>query len=543
MGRSHHVFLTVASTMILALAPLAASADGAIEGTVTFWGDPGGGTQIEVGAHSEFFGPPDESVFVNIPGGAYSIPPVPDGDYYIATVMSRDGYHGPPRPEDVLAWYDADADGEPDTVTVSGGTATGIDMDLGFVYVDVDATGADDGSSWADAFNDVQDGIDLAVSGIDVWVAEGTYVPGANRSDSFLPKPGVRVCGGFTGTETIRTERDWSAHETILSGDIGAIGTHTDNCYHVVNTTGANMTAVLDGFTIAHGYANGGGDFNNGGGILAFNGGVTVANSIVANNYATTYGGGIATTATGSVFVANSSLINNQTPWHGGGLSLAANAGTPSTIVNCVFTGNSAWRGGGINVEGQVFAPGLEPILVNLSLSGNSAGGEGGGIHTNTTTFNPPGGAPVVIENSIVWGNGGLGLTSFGGSDVAVVNYSIVEGGWGGPGTNVLNVNPSFADAALRLNLDSPAIDAGDNAAVPLDTHDVDGDHPTDRQVGRDRDFNSRLVEIPYIPNTGNAAPGQPVIDLGAYEAFDPDLIFYDGFESGDEYNWSGGAG
>lgn len=122
----------VITGLILVLGPLAASAQGTIEGAVTFWGDPGGGTQIEVAAHSDPSGPPDATVFVSIPGGAYSIP-VPDGTYYVSTLMARDGSFGEPRPEDVLVWYDADGDGDWDTVTVSGGAVTGVDVDLGFV--------------------------------------------------------------------------------------------------------------------------------------------------------------------------------------------------------------------------------------------------------------------------------------------------------------------------------------------------------------------------------------------------------------------------
>lgn len=542
MRHACSVHATTTFGLLVALIPASASAQGSIEGTVTFWGDPGSGTQIEVAAHLDLYNPPEADTFVSIPGGGYSIP-VPDGSYYLAALMSQDGVFGEPRPEDVLVWYDADGDGDWDTVTVSGGTVTGIDIDLGFVYVDIDATaGANNGSSWGDAFTDLQDGIDYAMSGVEVWVAEGTYVPGANRSDSFIPKSGVQVFGGFTAVETLKQERDWNAHPTILSGEIGGAGA-TDNCYHVVNAGGANPSAVLDGFTITSGNADGGGDHQSGGGVTAFNGGVTVANSIIVGNSAGLYGGGIAVNSTGEIYVANSSLIDNLSAWHGGGVHIAANAAAPSTVVNCVFTGNSAYRGGGIAVEGQVFAPGLEPTLVNLSLKNNSAGGEGGGIHTNTTTYSPPGGAPITIENSIVWDNGALGLTSFGGSDVAVVNYSIIEGGWTGPGTNVLNTDPSFSDTDLRLNLDSPAIDAGNSSVVPIDLYDADGNHWTDEPLGLDRDFNWRTRNIPYVPDTGYADPGDPVIDMGAYEAFDPALIFWDDFEAGDLDDWSNVVG
>ena len=542
MRHPSRVHTIIISSLILVVAPLVASAQGAIEGTITFWGDPGGGTEIEVGAHSSLGGPPDETVFVDIPGGAYSIP-VPDGTYYVSTLMARDGNFGEPRREDVLVFYDADGDGDSDTVTVSGGAVTGIDIDLGFVYVDIDATGgANNGSSWADAFLDLQDGIDLAVSGIEVWVAEGTYVPGASRSDSFASKSGVRVFGGFAGGETVRQQRDWNVQLTILSGEIGGSAA-TDNCYHVIRAEGSNTTAMLNGFTITRGYANGGGNDGHGGGIRAVGGGVSMVNVTIHDNYAATFGGGIAALNPGTVIAANGRFTNNNAVLHGGGFYIDAQSGSPSMAINCMFTGNTAWRGGGIAVEGQVFAPGLEPMLGTLSMSGNSAGGEGGGIHTNTTTFNPPGGAPVTIENSIVWDNGSLGLTSFGGSDVAIVNYSIVQGGWTGPGTHILTGDPSFADAELRINLDSPAIDAGDSTALPMDFLDIDEDHWTDGPIIVDLDMNWRPENIPYVPDTGIPNSWGLIVDMGAYEAWDPAIIFLEGFESGDLDGWDNVAG
>ncbi len=533
MRHPSHVQALVASILIPALTPLAAFAQGTIEGDVTFWGDPGGGTQIEVAAHSNPTGPPDTSVFVSIPGGAYTLN-VSDGVYYIATLMSRDGVFGEPRDEDVLVWYDADGDGDRDAVTVSGGAVTGIDIDTGFVYVDIDATGgANNGSSWTDAFIDLQNGIDLAVSGIEVWIAEGTYVPGASRSDSFLPKPGVRVFGGFAGGETARQQRDWLTHPTILSGEIGAAAA-TDNCYHVVRAEGSNPSAMLNGVTITRGYANGGSGDDQGGGVRARGGGVTLANVTVLDNYATT-GGGVMVNLGGTVKAYNSSFINNQAPgFEGGAYYGNTSSSQPLTLVNCVFTGNSAWRGGGISLT----STGLQPVLVNLSLSGNSAAGEGGGIYVNTS-------AQFTIHNSILWGNTGPNpqISAYAGVGWPIVNYSIVQSGWTHGGTHIIDQDPSFADSALRLNLDSPAIDAGDNAAVPLDLHDADGNHWTDEPLGLDRDFNWRTRNIPYVPDTGNAGPGDPVIDMGAYEAFDPALIFWDDFEEGDTDDWSNVVG
>ena len=64
-------------------------------------------------------------------------------------------------------------------------------------------------------------------------MAEGVYYPGTARTDTFQCKYGVSVYGGFAGTETARAQRNWNAHVTTLSGDIGVPGDNSDNVYHV----------------------------------------------------------------------------------------------------------------------------------------------------------------------------------------------------------------------------------------------------------------------------------------------------------------------
>jgi hypothetical protein len=97
-----------------------------------------------------------------------------------------------------------------------------------------------------------------------------------------------------------------------------------------------------------------------------------------------------------------------------------------------------------------------------LDLIEAAAGGaEGGGIFTNTTTFSPPGGAPINIDN------------------------------W--------------------------------------------TDHPTEK----DLDLNWRRENLPQVPDTGIPDDEARTVDMGAYEAWDPSLIFWDGFESGGTWEWS----
>jgi len=171
------------------------------------------------------------------------------------------------------------------------------------IYVDRDAVGpTHNGLSWATAYTDVQRALTTAISGTEIWVAEGVYYPGAYVTSTFVLTDGVALYGGFTATETQRTQRDWAAHVTILSGDIdrndltNANGIVTDtvnitgtNAYHVVTGSGVTLTAILDGFTITAGKTVfcGGGMYNTSGSNPA------LTNVTFSGNWANNCGGGM----------------------------------------------------------------------------------------------------------------------------------------------------------------------------------------------------------------------------------------------------------
>jgi hypothetical protein len=130
------------------------------------------------------------------------------------------------------------------------------------VFVDSSATGQNDGSSWTDAFNDLQNALCLAYS-IDtvntVWVANGTYAPSSDelRLISFVIQDSIQIYGGFAGGETMLTQREPGVNPTRLSGDIGMKGASSDNAYHVIRIDGSSTNSLIDGFFIRDGYADG----------------------------------------------------------------------------------------------------------------------------------------------------------------------------------------------------------------------------------------------------------------------------------------------
>ncbi len=93
------------------------------------------------------------------------------------------------------------------------------------IYADRNAGGQNDGTSWSDAYADLHDALALALEGDELWIAAGTYRPDRGSGDRamfFFVPAGVALYGGFAGWEECLDERDWIAHETILSGDLNA---------------------------------------------------------------------------------------------------------------------------------------------------------------------------------------------------------------------------------------------------------------------------------------------------------------------------------
>ena len=63
------------------------------------------------------------------------------------------------------------------------------------VYVDAAVVGgANNGSSWADAFSEVYEALNVAIVGDEIWAAMGTYTPpDAGRATILTFRPGIAV--------------------------------------------------------------------------------------------------------------------------------------------------------------------------------------------------------------------------------------------------------------------------------------------------------------------------------------------------------------
>lgn len=295
------------------------------------------------------------------------------------------------------------------------------------IYVDVNATGsALDGSTWCDAYLHLQDALaEAAAAGgtiNEIRVANGAYKPDqgntqtpGDREATFELVSSVTLIGGFAGCGAPDPhDRDIVVYETVLSGDLAADDvkvpvddlrtepTRSENSLHVVTSRGTDELTFFVGFTVRGGnaYVNDTTRGLNGGGMLVSLGSLTLRHCTFRENSAHTSGGGIACfnstlTVTRCTFVGNTA---HQTVGGGGGmyntesiLSIASSVFTGNTsnglfsrgggiynigfndivMTDCVFSGNSAERGGGI----------WQPTeLTRCLFSGNSAK-RGGGVY------------------------------------------------------------------------------------------------------------------------------------------------------------------
>jgi hypothetical protein len=237
-------------------------------------------------------------------------------------------------------------------------------------YVDSDIGAPGSGASWASALPTIQQGIDSASSGDDVYVKGG----GSDYVENLTLKGGVRIFGSFAGTETSYTERDvattdpmnWTS-PSVLDGGAASW------CFQA---NGLSNTRV-DGLVITNGReANGAALW-----YLSCDDTNVLANCWITENHGTLLGGGgyfqySATAVDNCWFTSNSSV-------HGGGPQIDNVDAWVPWWTRCRFMFNNAtgYDGGGIRIY---YAGSQYYRFVNCLFYKNQCGRMGGAIYTYT---------------------------------------------------------------------------------------------------------------------------------------------------------------
>ncbi len=450
------------------------------------------------------------------------------------------------------------------------------------IYVDADAAGANNGSSWADAYSYLQDALMAALAGDEIRVAQGTYKPNEfvlsdrpnqGQRETFQLKNGVAIRGGYAGfSEPEPDARHIDIYETILSGDLDGndgpdFANNDDNSLNVVTGSDTDETAVLDGFTItgarrcgmdnddcnpilsnckfeANRYEgmqnkrsdpiltnctfenNGRSGMENrecnltltncifkgnsrsaidqiigsltltgclfsdnsgflGGAIDSFSGYLTLHNCTFIRNRADAAGGAIHHASSESFKLHNCIFRNNSAGSRGGGVSVHLPEGD-CEIEGCVFSGNKADNGAGM----EIWASPL--TILNCVFAGNMADDKGGGLYCrrdyvtvrNCTFFSNAagdGGSAVYatdklkVTNSIFRDNTPDEITMSRRTPEVTVSFSNIQGNWPGPGN--INTDPLFVQPGY-WNLNDTPEDINDDFWV-------DGDYHLLSQAGR----------------------------------------------------------
>ena len=372
------------------------------------------------------------------------------------------------------------------------------------IYVDSDAEGANNGSSWANAYMFLQDALADANDSqkpVEIRVAQGTYTPDCGRGyvrgdkgAKFFLKSGVTLKGGFAGAGADDPDAwDAQTYETVLSGDLSGnderlLENFIENSDHVIWCIEEDANAVLDGFTITGGYATD----RIGGGLLNYGANPTIIQCVFFDNYASQgggmanryssptvsdctfsgnlvrYGGGAMYNTDQSHPIVESCIFHDNWSTILGGGGMYCGDSNP-TVVNCLFIENGAPFGGGM------YNAAASPIITNCTFSNNRVNAWGGGMQNEA-------GAQPIITNCILWDNTPDQITTFGsfpGQDAEGVTYCDIQGGHAGEGNidaDPLFANPGSGDYHLKSqagrwdlatkswvvdDVTSPCIDAG----------------------------------------------------------------------------------
>jgi len=367
---------------------------------------------------------------------------------------------------------------------------------LAVKFVKLGATGTNSGNSWANAIPSLAQALAGATNGDEFWVAEGVYLPteiasgqAGPRARSFSIAASISIYGGFAGDETQRSERDWNANPTVLSGNLDNPDSEFDNSFSVISNTSFATFFTIDGVTIRDGRARNGG----------------------AGSFAEDGAGAFLETT--SATFANCKFFNNTAENFGGGV---AHTGGRLKLLNCSFVANHASRGGAIHSAARF------NDISHCTFASNSAGRSGAINNTNSFGF-------TTLGNSVFGGNDSFGsepVIEVEGSLTSVGN--VVQEDIGG--VDDLVANPEFVDPPpidgstegnVRLRGGTAGVGHGSVAGGFSDDTDMDGDGDTSESLPLSLDGLQRnasrpqagAYELESIPASEIQFSGQRIVE------------------------------
>lgn len=422
------------------------------------------------------------------------------------------------------------------------------------------------GSSFTHGFPTVHAALSATQSGDEVWVEKGTY------TETVAVPSGVKLLGGFAGSETTSDQADPATNDTILDGN------HAGSVISI--PANASSGTVINGFTILNGSGTvqqqgtsgfGGGVFcgdnsfptitNNifianaakgtvgawGGAIYCGDlGGGTISHNVFYANTSSAYSGAIdcqrssptisdnvfsfntAVNDGGAISVLNYStalIIRNQftknSSGNGDGGAVYCGQNAQPAIVDNVFTQNTAGEGGAIDTYLSGIPTHHLTVLNNI-FDGDGAG-HGGGVYLygavdtiNNTIFNATGGALYISSSDTVANN----IVS--GNDTGVVINSALA-------SPAFNHNDVYGNTTANYSNGNPTGQNGNISVDPLIVNGAGGDfHLQLASPCVDAGDSSQVPDLNGVENQDVYGAGRffgGAVDIGAAECY-PTLTF-----------------
>ncbi len=393
------------------------------------------------------------------------------------------------------------------------------------VYVNASATGANDGTSWANAYTNLHSATYNAASGSEIWVAAGTHKPTRSftgsiaadaRQHTFRIKNNVKVFGGFNGTETAREQRNWRTNQTILSGYLEQMS----RTYNIVRFEGNSSDTELDGFILEDAQAYGTNALEQRGpAIYSSNASPKIKNCVFRDNLAQIHGGAVYATL-GAITFENCIFSDNTVATYDGG-AVYLHENTNAKIINCLFDGNTSARyAGAIVVQNSLTQ------VTNCTFVNNQRGGGGTGNSIFVSYAGTPVTSPTLaVTNCIFYKNlpvNSLEIQTNGGE--YFVNYSLSENGT----TDFANCSQivsthagvpefeNFAGGDYTLTCESEAAQAGTSSGITVLETDLNGNP---RVVGTNIDlgcYENQNTQISVSASSTTVCAGNYVVLKGS---------------------------
>ena len=343
-------------------------------------------------------------------------------------------------------------------------------------YVNQAAIGLDDGTSWENAYSNLQTAISACAVGDTLWIASGTYIPSTLDRDVSFEVDGITLYGGFAGDEISADQRNPIENPTVLSGDINGddngFVNNSENSLNIIKVAPDGNACTIDGFYIEGGYAEG------------------------------AYGGGIYFTTGLSTLLSIRNCVFRYNKANNGGAIYLLNTMLSTSflhtvnIENCVFENNSSSMNGSAIFKYR----NIKLSLTNCTFVSNP----------NIVLYNSSSDYVFRVTNSIFLDHSGTDyIASYDGTyafDHCLFDNN-PSGFTGSFTNNYTNTDPLLKDD-FQLSPASPARDAGINDPVST-TLDL---------AGLDRIMNETVDIGAYEFNT---TPPEVTISTGFSETYD----------------------